>query len=212
MKLTWLGHASIKIITNENHTIYIDPYFGEEYNDKADLILSTHSHFDHSSMEKIKQLLADETKILTSEENAPNINGIPMKPGDEQTHKGIRVIAVPAYNTNKFRSPGVEFHPKDFGLGFLIKVDQHTIYFAGDTDFIPEMSQIKADIALIPIGGTYTMNFKEAAQAINTIKPKLAIPIHYGSGIVGTKQDAEEFKQLVESEVQILEIGQTIEI
>ncbi|MCM8798891.1 MAG: MBL fold metallo-hydrolase, partial [Candidatus Omnitrophica bacterium] len=120
-------------------------------------------------------------------------------PGEKIKLKEIEVEGVPAYNLYK------SFHPKENGyLGFVIAVEGKRVYHAGDTEFIPEMKKIEAEIILLPVGGTYTMNAKEAAEAANTINPQVAIPMHWGS-IVGTRKDAEEFKRLCKPEVIILD-------
>jgi len=194
----WLGHASFKITDEE--IIYIDPYQIKD-KEKADIILVTHDHFDHCSTEDIKKILKSDTFIV----GPKKIDKIlkerikTISPGEKINIKGIEIEGVASYNIGK------SFHPKgEENLGFIITIKNTKIYHAGDTDFIPEMKDIKADIALLPVGGTYTMDAKEAAKAANIIKPKIAIPMHWGS-IVGSKEDAEEFKRLCNVEVKILE-------
>jgi L-ascorbate metabolism protein UlaG (beta-lactamase superfamily) len=127
------------------------------------------------------------------------------KPGDKLSFGSVTVETVPAYNTNKFREPGKVFHPKEDGkLGFVVTVKGVRIYHAADTDHIPEMKGMAPDIALLPVSGTYVMTAKEAAEATASIKPKIAIPMHYAS-IVGSVKDAEEFKKLAKCEVKILQ-------
>jgi L-ascorbate metabolism protein UlaG (beta-lactamase superfamily) len=126
-----------------------------------------------------------------------------IRPGDAVTVKGIRVEAVPAYNTIRMRSPGVPFHPREEGwLGFVVTAGGKRIYYAGDTDLTPEMKDVRADIAILPVGGTYTMNADEAAELANLIRPGEAIPIHWGD-IVGSAADAERFKALCRVPVEI---------
>jgi L-ascorbate metabolism protein UlaG (beta-lactamase superfamily) len=117
----------------------------------------------------------------------------------------VQIEAVPAYNVNKFREPGKAFHPKgESRLGFVVEMDGTTVYHAADSDLIPEMQHIKCDIALLPVSGTYVMTAEEAAQAVAAIKPKIAVPMHYGA-IVGSSSDAEKFKSLVKDcQVEIL--------
>ena len=201
IKLHWLGHASFKI-TNKL-VIYIDPYLIPPTLEKADLILVTHEHFDHCAVDNIKKLVKDDTVIIATEDCIAKLAGLNVKgvrPNQTLEVKGIKIETVPAYNLNK------NFHTKASNwVGYIIEIDGVRIYHAGDTDFIPEMKELKnIDIALMPVGGTYTMNAKEAAEAVNSFKPKIAIPMHWGE-IVGSKADAEEFKRLAECEVVILE-------
>jgi L-ascorbate metabolism protein UlaG (beta-lactamase superfamily) len=209
MEIIWVGHASFEIKVG-GKVIYIDPYFGE-YKDMADIILISHGHYDHSSMEKIGSVSGDNTVVLTVSEVALKIHGaIVMSPGQIKDVAGVKVQAVDAYNVGK------SFHPKGSGLGFVVMAEGKSVYFSGDTDRIPEMKKVKADVVLVPVGGTYTMNANEAAMAVLDIKPKVAIPMHFGSGIVGTMDDAELFKEKVEAEsdvkVVILGHGKSLNI
>jgi L-ascorbate metabolism protein UlaG (beta-lactamase superfamily) len=130
-----------------------------------------------------------------------------VAPGDEITVKGIPITAVPAYNVNKFRSPGNLFHPKDSGyVGFILTVEGRRIYHSGDTDCIPEMESYRAGVALLPVSGTYVMTADEAAGAAGIIKPEIAIPMHVGRGI-GALDSAEEFKAKSAVAVEVLTIG-----
>ncbi|RZN56809.1 MAG: MBL fold metallo-hydrolase [Candidatus Methanomethylicota archaeon] len=192
----WLGHASFQIKT-DNKIIYIDPYEGE-YEEKADIVLVTHSHYDHCDTSKIKKIIKKETVIIAPEECARKINAKSIKPGEKITINGITIQAVHAYNIRRFRSPGVPFHPKGFGVGYLITIGDKTIYHAGDTDFIPEMKELKnITLALLPSGGTYTMDNPEAAEATITINPKIVIPMHRWD------TNPEEFKKKVEEKSSI---------
>lgn len=190
--IEWLGHSSFRI----NKDIYIDP-FQLSSTAPAKLILITHSHYDHCSLEDIKKILAEKTVILAPADCISQLIRFEKavlkvaKLGDTFDINNIKIEAVPAYNINK------QFHPKENEwLGYILTVNGKRIYHAGDTDLIPEMDDIKADIALLPVGGRYTMNAKEAAEAAKKIKPKIAIPMHYEK-IVGTKADAEKFKELL---------------
>jgi L-ascorbate metabolism protein UlaG (beta-lactamase superfamily) len=200
----WLGHASFRI--ENDKTIYIDPYELKGRPPEADLILITHDHFDHLSPKDVAKVAKEDTVIVTIAAAAQKLKGDVrvVKPGDSITVHGIPIETVPAYNVNKFRSPGVHFHPKESGhVGFIVTVGGQRIYHAGDTDVIPEMDDIEADIALLPAGGTYTMTAEEAAQAANRIKPQVVIPMHWGT-IVGDARDAQRFSDLCDMEVVIL--------
>ena len=204
VEISWLGHATF-MIKGGGKVIYFDPFVLPENPEKADLILITHDHYDHCDPEKVEKLKKPDTVIITTPKAAEKLSGNvkTMREGDEIIEKGIKIKAVPAYNIGK------SFHPRGLGLGFIIEIRDKKIYHAGDTDLIPEMSNIKTDVALLPIGGTYTMNEEEAAKAALTIKPRLVIPMHYNY-IDGTSADPNHFKQIVQSSnpeirVEILE-------
>ena len=195
-----LYHSSIKI--NQKKEIYIDPFkVGEEYHD-ADIIFVTHSHYDHYSEEDIKKTIKENTKIIVTidlKDMAENIvnseNVITVKPNEKYCVEGISFETVPAYNTNK------QFHPKQNNwVGYVIELNDLKYYIAGDTDITDENKTVKCDVAFVPVGGTYTMTAKEAAELVNIIKPKIAVPIHYGS-VVGTNQDAEDFVNLLDERI-----------
>ena len=194
----WLGHASFKL-TGEK-IIYIDPYEISE-TEKADIILITHTHHDHLSMDDIEKIRKLDTVIFAPEDARSKLSDFKsVKPYQVFNVGKIRIETVPAYNLDK------EFHPEEKNwVGYVIEVDKQRIYHAGDTDLIPEMSELKdIDVALLPIGGTYTMDVTEALQAVNIIAPKIAIPMHYGK-LSGTKMDAEKFKQLASCKVELLQ-------
>ncbi len=202
----WLGHSSFRIEGN-GLVIYIDPWKIED-GAKADLILITHDHRDHCSPVDVAQVQKEDSVIVTVTAAAANLSGQieVVKPGDELTVRGVPISVVPAYNINKFRSPGVPFHPKESGyVGFILTVEGHRIYHAGDTDFIPEMGTLDVDIALLPVSGTYVMTADKAAEAVAAIKPQVAIPMHIGRG-VGSLSDAEYFKEKASVAVEILAI------
>lgn len=192
-----LYHSSIKI--EKEKTIYIDPFkIDKKYND-ADIIFITHDHYDHYSEEDIDKVMKEDTTIIIPENLLPkllkkkiNSNAIiVVEPNKEYSVQDIKFQTIPAYNTNK------PFHPKEKGwVGYIIEIKGIKYYIAGDTDITKENKKVKCDVAFVPVGGTYTMDFKEAVQLINEIKPKIAVPIHYGS-IVGTKKDAIDFVQLL---------------
>ena len=192
-----LYHSCIKI--NKEKIIYIDPYhIDKNYND-ADIIFITHDHYDHYSEEDIDKVINENTTIIIPEElltkllrKGINKNAIiTVEPNEKYVVQGIKFETIPAYNTNK------PFHPKENNwLGYIIEIKGVRYYIAGDTDITEENKKVKCDVAFVPVGGTYTMDFKEAAQLINIIKPKFAIPVHYGS-VVGSKQDATDFIKLL---------------
>ena len=200
----WLGHASFRI-EGGDLVIYIDPWKLED-GPKADLILITHNHPDHLSLEDVAKVQKKDSIIVTVSTAATKLSGQieVVRPGDEVTVRGIPVRAVPAYNVNKFRSPGVPFHPKESGyVGFILTLEGQRIYHAGDTDSIPEMGSLDVDIALLPVSGIYVMTADEAIEAARTIKPQVAIPMHIGRGI-GSLADAEHFKDRASVPVEIL--------
>ena len=209
IKIFWLGHAGFKI--KNSRTIYIDP-FNIKPSEPADLILITHEHFDHFSTKDIKKILNRSIAVCPEfcklEFLRLGVKEIlTVEPGKKYSIGETEIEAFPAYNINKFRSPGVVYHPKkDKRVGYLITLNGVRIYHAGDTDFIPEMKEISADIVILPVGGTYTMTAEEAANAVNTIKPKIAIPYHFGD-IVGSERDAKLFSSFVlNSKVEILKV------
>lgn len=194
-RIVWLGHDGFRF--DASKTIYIDP-FQIESTTPADIILISHEHFDHCSPNDIEKIQTQDTVIITEQDSAKKLSGDVrlVTPGDSLTIEDISIKAVPAYNTDK------AFHPKGNGwLGFIIEVDGVSVYHAGDTDFIPEMSSITADIALLPVSGTYVMTADEAVQAALTISPKIAIPMHYGS-IVGDENDAMTFINLLKGKLE----------
>lgn len=197
-----LCHSSIRI--NKEKVIYIDPFkINKNYND-ADIIFITHDHYDHYSEEDIDKVIKEDTTIVISKDLLKKLlkKGINKdaiivaEPNKEYETQGINFNTIPAYNINK------KFHPKENNwLGYIITINNVKYYVAGDTDITDENRKVKCDVAFVPVGGTYTMDFKEAARLINEIKPKIAVPIHYGS-IVGTEQDARNFINLLNSEIK----------
>lgn len=198
-----LCHSSIKI-KNKNNIIYIDPFkIDNDYND-ADFIFITHDHYDHYSEEDINKVVNNDTIIVVPDGLITKLMQIGInkdkiivvEPNKKYLVKGINFETIPAYNINK------KFHPKENGwVGYLINLNNTVYYIAGDTDITEENRKVKCDVALVPVGGTYTMDYKEAASLINEIKPQIAVPIHYGS-IVGTKQDAINFTQLLNKSIK----------
>jgi L-ascorbate metabolism protein UlaG (beta-lactamase superfamily) len=213
-QVSWTGHDGFRIVGSDNHNrqriIYIDPYqLSNKYQSQndADIVFVSHNHFDHMSIDDLRQIINDDTSIIAAKECLEKLKELKMKdvkgikPGEKIIAKDLSIEAVHAYNTNK------KFHPKsDDKVGFVISITNNRIYHAGDTDLIPEMESIRPDIAFVPVSGTYVMNAEEAAKAVNELlRPKkIAIPMHYGA-IVGTEADAKKFKNLVQiCKVEIL--------
>ena len=199
-------HSSIRLETKRGTVIYVDPYgFTTEPHD-ADLILVTHTHFDHFSPEDIARVRKPDTAFVlpatcmgdfikagfTNEAAsflAPREHAMPLP--------GIEVETVPAYNTSK------QFHPQQNGwLGYVVNVDGTRVYVAGDTDDLPENRTIACDVALVPVGGTYTMDAPEAAAFVNALKPAVAIPEHYGT-VAGAAEDGAAFAALVDPGIEV---------
>jgi len=220
--IEFLGHSGFLIKCKDGKVIAIDPYNISDNVPKADLILITHSHYDHCSIKDIERLTKEGTTIVVPADAQSKINKLEnvemqiIEAGDELEFSNTRIEAIPAYNVNKFRSPGEVFHPKREGwLGYLIKLDEVIIYHAGDSDKIPEMSRLSGYgkrgnefIALLPVSGKSVMDPDEAAEIASMISPDLVIPMHYGAGVAGTQEDAEHFKMLCKKvglRVEILE-------
>ena len=201
--LHWLGHDSFRL--DGPVVIYLDPYKLSGTLPRADLVLVSHEHYDHCSPDVVNKLSGPKTVMLAGGAAAKKLRGArAVKPGERLSVAGVEVEMVRAYNINKFRSPGEPFHPKEADhVGFIVTVGGVRLYFAGDTDHIPEMADIKCDVALIPVSGTYVMTVEEAAEAARTLSPQIAVPMHFGSGI-GTSDDGRRFAELYGGEVALL--------
>ncbi len=206
-----LGHASIKLQT-PSKTVYIDPWSEviEEF-EKADIIVSTHDHFDHFDLEAIEKLRKEDTLLLCtkqSEDSVPeDLEYKIIETGSSVETGGVVFKGVEAYNIDKFREENMPFHPKGFCVGLVFELDGLKIYYASDTDSVPEMEQLKDEdigLAFLPIGGKYTMNQEEALEAVDMIEPERVVPMHYGV-VDGTEADPEKFKENVEKEVLVLQ-------
>lgn len=200
LEIVWFRHAFFKIKTPKL-IIYTDP-FEVESDFPGDIILVSHEHYDHCDKDSIEKLKKAGTVIFAPASCANDISAKIIQAGEEVEERGIKIKAVLAYNIGK------DFHPKEKGgLGFVIEAEGTKIYFAGDTDRIPEMAKLgEIDIALLPIGGTYTMNEQEAAEAVKIIKPRIVAPMHYGT-LGDTPGNPYGFKELVKdiTDVRILE-------
>lgn len=200
----WIGHDAFRI-EGDGLVVYIDP-FTLTGGEAADLILITHDHGDHCSPDDVAKIQDEDTVIVTIAACAEKLSGNihEVAPGDQVEVLGIPIEAVPAYNVDKFRESGEPYHPQESGhVGFIFTTGGQRIYHAGDTDLIPEMSDIDVDIALLPVSGTYVMTAEEAVQAAGAIKTRLAIPMHVGR-MVGALSDADYFKANATVPVEIL--------
>jgi len=199
----WLGHDSFRI--DGKATIYVDPWNLSAGAPKADLILITHDHYDHCSPDDVARISKEGTVIVTIAAAARQLKGDVrvVRAGDSLTVGDTSIEVVPAYNVNK------HFHPQSAGhVGFIFTMGDQRIYHAGDTDLIPEMDSIQADIALLPVSGKYVMTADEAVQAAQKIKPQVAIPMHYGAGVAGSIKDAKRFHDRLQGKVEVVILPQ----
>lgn len=200
--LQWFGHASFKLCFDKQ-VIYIDPWKLKDTPRDATLVLVSHSHYDHYSPDDLKKISKSDTKLIASADViAKEGKGTAIKPGQTIEADGIKITGIPAYN------PAKQFHPRaNNWLGFIIEIGNVRIYYAGDTDIIEEMKTLKnIDAALLPVGGRFTMTADEAAQAVKIIKPKEAVPYHFGD-IVGTPADGRKFAQSADCDVLLINPG-----
>jgi L-ascorbate metabolism protein UlaG (beta-lactamase superfamily) len=199
-RIRWLGHASFVI--SGKPLIYIDPWKLEVSEESADLVLISHSHYDHFSKEDLAMVRSEETEVVCPGDVASELEGpvAVVTPGSRLSLGGAEVEVLPAYNVKR------PFHPRsDLMLGFVVMLEGKKLYYAGDTDFTPEMAALTdIEVALLPVGGRFTMDAEEAAEAANVFRPRVAIPYHWGD-IVGSIEDAERFARLFKGETRILE-------
>ena len=193
-KVIVFGQNSIKFDMDKK--IYVDPLqIKENYND-ADIIFITHDHYDHFSKEDISKVIKDDTIVVVPkcmEELVSSFKNVKLVDFGNYEVLGISFMTVPAYNINK------KFHPKEKKyVGYVLNLNNVLYYISGDTDNVPEIRNISCDVAFLPIGGTFTMDYKEAFELVKEINPKIVVPVHYGS-IVGEKKDGINFKKLVDT-------------
>ena len=207
-EVEWLGHSGFRIAVG-NATIYIDPYRVTADQPKADLILITHQHYDHFSIQDLERLRKDDTRVLgppaVAERLEGNVQSLVAGEVVETDVYGVDVRAVPAYNTSKRDAEGRPFHPREAGcLGYEVSVRGERLYHAGDTDVIPEMDWVAgAEVALLPVSGVHVMTAFEAAEAARRIQPTVAVPMHWG-GHIGSEKDAQTFADAAPVDVVIM--------
>ena len=214
--IRWFGHASFAITdsVNGNRIYFIDPFeLPSSNSDKADLIFVTHAHYDHLSEGDINHILKPETSVIATPDSLatlkiPNEQKFEVAPSNSYDVKGTKFETIPAYNVREDR---LNYHPKSNNwVGYILFVNNQKIYHAGDTDFIPEMQNLASkslDIAMLPMGGTYTMDVYEMIEAANAIKAKITIPMHYRRFLGDKYKEAEEKLKagVTNSKVVILE-------
>jgi len=197
------SQSSIKIISNK--IIYIDPYKIKDKLNDADYIFITHNHYDHYDKKSINNIINNNTKIIIPDSMIKDVLGYfnneniyTVIPSSLYNIDGLEFTTIPSYNINK------EYHPKKNNwVGYNLNIENKHLYITGDTDLIEESKLVKCDILFIPIGGTYTMNYEEAANLTNIINPSIVIPTHYKT-IVGSIEDAKKFKSLVNCQCEII--------
>jgi len=221
-EIKWLGWSSFKVKTS-GKIIYFDPVTGD-CDEAADLVLISHSHGDHTDLNILSKIRKPGTIVITSRENRDTVKGIGLVPGEKHHADGFTVTACHAYNIVRMREPGSPFHPKGFGLGWIVDTGEKRIYHLGDTELIPEMKETTpVDIMLIPISGYYVMDIDEAVRTVNLVRPKHVIPMHFGEVDVfmggqpahlELKVDPYEFAGKLKgiAEVSVLKPGETIMI
>lgn len=206
MKLTWLGHSSVRIDA-ANQVIYIDPYAGENYT-TASIVLISRADFDHLSMQKLANIRGDKTLVVGP--NAVVRQTYPsrlLKVGERIMHEGVEIIGMPVLQAHE----DTELHEKEDALGFLIIAENKRVYFMGDSDYESEMQKARPDVLLIAVGGTFSAGPKEAAVIATKLQAKLAIPIHWGKH-AGTIDDADVFQESARVPVKILQPNQSVTI
>ncbi|MBN1152300.1 MAG: MBL fold metallo-hydrolase [Dehalococcoidia bacterium] len=220
MDITWLGHAAFRLM-GTSQTVYIDPvemeYCGARTKrlfdnpEPADIILLTHHHTDHCNPESFQRMRTPSTVIIGPRACCDKVRGLVQEihAGDTVTIGGAIIRAVQAYNIKRQRAPGVPFHPRDTGVGYVVELDNVTVYHSGDTEPIPEMEGVgPADVALLPVDGHYTMSPEEALEAAVRVKARIVIPMHFFDTPVGGVLTGASAVQ--NSTIRVLEVGETL--
>src|SRR6266576_368886 len=208
-EVVWLGHSGFRIGVGRA-SIYIDPYRIPADGPKADLILITHQHYDHFSIQDLERVRKEDTQVIAPPAVAERLEGNvrSLRAGDvlETNIYGVDVRAVPAYNTSKRDGEGRPFHPREAGyVGYEVNLRGERLYHAGDTDVIREMDWVVgAEVALLPVSGVHVMTALEAAEAARRIQPTVAVPMHWG-GHIGSEKDAQTFADAAPVDVVIME-------
>ena len=200
MEITVNSHASIRVAGER--VCWFDPFQLREAPKDGQIIFITHDHFDHFSPEDIARAAGEDpvfvVPVFMAEKVAALGRVVGLLPGERAEVDGVAVEAVAAYNPHK------KFHPREKQyLGYVVTLEGQRVYVCGDTDVTDEALAVRCDVVLCPVGGTYTMTPQEAAGLCNAIRPRLAIPTHYGSGVVGSAQDGETFRRLVDGGITV---------
>jgi L-ascorbate metabolism protein UlaG (beta-lactamase superfamily) len=207
IEITWINHATFRL--SGSRVVYIDPWKIAQGKRDGNVVFVSHTHSDHCSPPDVTKVLAPDGVVVGPPDVLKRLGGkgLALKPGSTVQAGGVAITGVPAYNLDK------NFHPRaNNWLGAVIEMDSVRVYYAGDTDAVPEMGKLGAiDLALLPVGGTYTMDAGEAAKAAKTIGCKAAIPYHFGD-IVGSADDARRFASQAPCKVHVLTPGQALSI